>query len=43
MITLPKSVRQERLIENASVADFEISEEDMSAMDSLDEKLVTDW
>ncbi|KAF6836670.1 aldo-keto reductase [Colletotrichum plurivorum] len=43
MITLPKSVRQERLIENASVANFEISEEDMSAMDGLDEKLVTDW
>ncbi|KAF6808315.1 aldo-keto reductase [Colletotrichum sojae] len=43
MITLPKSVKQERLIENASVNDFEISEEDMSAMDSLDEKLVTDW
>lgn len=43
MITLPKSSRKERLIENASVNGFEISDEDMSAMDGLDEGLVTDW
>ncbi|KAK2733778.1 putative aldo/keto reductase [Colletotrichum kahawae] len=43
MITLPKSVRQERLIENASVGNFEISKEDLAVMDGLDERLVTDW
>ncbi|TKW49418.1 putative oxidoreductase C2F3.05c [Colletotrichum tanaceti] len=43
MITLPKSVRRERLVENADVSGFEISEEDLAAMDALDEHLVTDW
>lgn len=43
MITLPKSVRRERLIENADVANINISEEDMAKMDELDEGLVTDW
>ncbi|CAI0644917.1 unnamed protein product [Colletotrichum noveboracense] len=43
MITLPKSVRQERLIENASVGNFEISKEDLAEMNGLDERLVTDW
>ncbi|KAF4839148.1 putative oxidoreductase [Colletotrichum tropicale] len=43
MITLPKSVRQERLIENASVGNFEISKDDLAVMDGLDERLVTDW
>lgn len=43
MITLPKSVRRERMVENADVAGFELSGGDMSIMDGLDEKLVTDW
>lgn len=43
MVTLPKSTHQERLIENASVEFFEISKEDMDALDALDERLVTDW
>ncbi|WYZ41025.1 hypothetical protein EsH8_IV_001366 [Colletotrichum jinshuiense] len=43
MITLPKSVRKERLVENASVSEIEISKEDLAAMDALDEHLVTDW
>ncbi|KAI9151485.1 putative oxidoreductase [Paramyrothecium foliicola] len=42
MITLPKSVRRDRLIENADVAGFEISAEDVAEMDGLDEGLVTD-
>jgi diketogulonate reductase-like aldo/keto reductase len=42
-VTLPKSSRKERLIENASVNGFEISADDMKAMDDLDEGLVTDW
>jgi diketogulonate reductase-like aldo/keto reductase len=43
MITLLKSVRRERLLENASVESIEISEEDMRLLDGLDERLVTDW
>ncbi|KAH7309725.1 aldo-keto reductase family 1 member E1 [Stachybotrys elegans] len=43
MVTLPKSVKKERIIENASVEGFEISQQDMAAMDDLDENLVTDW
>ncbi|KAL2018992.1 hypothetical protein VTK56DRAFT_10217 [Thermocarpiscus australiensis] len=42
-VTLPKSVKQDRLIANADVGGFEISREDMDTMDALDEKLVTDW
>lgn len=43
MVTLPKSARKERLVENVDVNGFEISEADMVAMDGLDENLVTDW
>lgn len=43
MVTLPKSVRRERLLENASVEGIEISKEDMKIIDALDEKLITDW
>ncbi|KEY73921.1 hypothetical protein S7711_07764 [Stachybotrys chartarum IBT 7711] len=43
MVTLPKSVKKERLIENADVERINISKEDMSVMDGLDENLVTDW
>ncbi|KAH8890187.1 Aldo/keto reductase [Thozetella sp. PMI_491] len=42
-ITLPKSTRRDRLIKNADVGAFEISEKDMQTMDGLDEGLVTDW
>ncbi|PSR82416.1 NADP-dependent oxidoreductase domain-containing protein [Coniella lustricola] len=43
MITLPKSSKKDRLIENANVNGFEISDVDMATMDGLDEGLVTDW
>lgn len=43
MITLPKCSSLERLVENADVNGFEISEEDMATLDELDEHLVTDW
>lgn len=43
MITLPKSARQERLVENADVQGFEISDSDIELMNGLDENLVTDW
>ncbi|KAK3325962.1 NADP-dependent oxidoreductase domain-containing protein [Apodospora peruviana] len=42
-VTLPKSAKQDRLVANANVGGFEISEGDMREMDGLDEGLVTDW
>jgi hypothetical protein len=43
MITLPKSAKKERLIENVDINGFEISSDDMEVMANLDEGLVTDW
>ena len=40
---LPKSVQQSRMIDNVKVGEFEISDEDVTKMDELDEYLVTDW
>lgn len=40
-VPLPKSVRKERIIENAQIEQFEISKDDMHRMDELDEYLVT--
>jgi diketogulonate reductase-like aldo/keto reductase len=42
-VTLPKSTKEERMVENASVEGFTIAEEDMHVLDGLDEDLVTDW
>ncbi|KAH8150680.1 uncharacterized protein LAJ45_05376 [Morchella importuna] len=42
-VTLPKSTKRERIIENADVDGFVIEEEDVARMDALDEGLVTDW
>ncbi|EUC44918.1 hypothetical protein COCMIDRAFT_5776 [Bipolaris oryzae ATCC 44560] len=42
-VTLPKSVKKERIVENAQVGGFEIEAADVEAMDALDEYLVTDW
>jgi diketogulonate reductase-like aldo/keto reductase len=42
-VPLPKSVTKDRIVENAQIEVFEIGEDDMRAMDKLDEYLVTDW
>jgi diketogulonate reductase-like aldo/keto reductase len=40
-VVLPKSVKKERIEENADVGGFEIEEGDLRVMDGLDEGLVT--
>ena len=42
-VSLPKSKRKARIVENADVFDFEISSEDMRDLDSLNEDLHTSW
>lgn len=36
VITIPKSVRQERIVANADIFDFELGEDDMTTIDALD-------
>lgn len=43
MVVLPKSEHPERIRENASVFDFELSAGDMQELDGLDEGLRTSW
>jgi 2,5-diketo-D-gluconate reductase A len=38
VVVIPKSTHKERMIENISVFDFELSEEDMNKIESLDKK-----
>ncbi len=43
IVVIPKSSRKERIYENADVFDFEISREDMKALDSFNQDLRTSW
>ncbi|RFU65287.1 aldo/keto reductase [Peribacillus glennii] len=37
VVTIPKSIHEKRIVENASIFDFELSSEDMSRIDALNE------
>ena len=39
---IPKSVRRDRIHENAAIFDFSLSDEDMRALDALDQTGGTD-
>jgi diketogulonate reductase-like aldo/keto reductase len=43
MVVLPKSVREERLQENAAVFDFELGPDDMHRLDALEDGAATGW
>ncbi|SFJ22012.1 Aldo/keto reductase [Paenibacillus sp. UNC496MF] len=37
IVTIPKSTKEHRIVENAAIYDFELTEEDMTAIDALNE------
>lgn len=39
IITIPKSTKEQRMKENASVFDFELTQDDMNRIDALNENL----
>jgi len=43
MVVLPKSVRPERILENATIFDFALDADSMARLDALEEGLVTGW
>lgn len=43
LIVIPKSIKEARIIENASVYDFELDTEDINKLDSMDENYRTCW
>jgi diketogulonate reductase-like aldo/keto reductase len=42
-IVIPKSIKEERIVQNAHVFDFQLAESDVMRLDALDENLITDW
>jgi len=43
LVTIPKSIREERIKENSQVFDYNLTTEDMRALDSLDENFRNSW
>lgn len=42
-IPLPKSVHKDRIVSNAAIFDFELSQDEMKTLNGFDEHLVTEW
>ena len=42
-VPLPKSVKAERIAQNADIFKFELTQADMAELDTLDERLFTEW
>ena len=40
-VPLPKSIKEKRIVENATVEGFSIADKDMKVLDGLDEYLIT--
>lgn len=43
LVVIPKSVREERILENSQVFEFDISQGDVEVLNSLNQNLHTDW
>ncbi|MCG6194359.1 aldo/keto reductase [Leptospira sp. FAT2] len=43
IVVIPKSVKKDRIVENAQIFDFQIKDEDMRILNSLDENFRTCW
>jgi methylglyoxal/glyoxal reductase len=43
LVTIPKSIREERIKENSEVFDFNLTPDDMKALDSLNENFRNSW
>ena len=43
LVTIPKSIREERIKENSQVFDYNLTTEDMRTLDSLDENFRNSW
>lgn len=43
LVVIPKSTKKDRINENASIFDFELTDQDVAALDSLDEGFRTCW
>jgi diketogulonate reductase-like aldo/keto reductase len=42
-VTIPKSSKEDRIKANIDVFDFELSQEDMDRLGTLEENFITDW
>jgi diketogulonate reductase-like aldo/keto reductase len=42
-VPLPKSVRAERIAQNVDIFGFELDDDEMRRLDTLDERLFTEW
>lgn len=43
LVVIPKSAKRDRIVQNAAVFEFELSDQDMSTLDAMNENLHTSW